>query len=94
MFNRNALCEENIRLRNSKELKCQPGCNMDETLEANILKQLSGIRDSVGKACLQELHSTNGPLIMALSGSKGKSEVCIKQNRIKLLLQYCFRIKY
>lgn len=45
---------------------------MDETLEANILKQLSGIRDSVGKACLQELHSTNGPLIMALSGSKGK----------------------
>lgn len=69
---RNALCEENIRLRNAKELKCQPGCNMDETLEANILKQLSGIRDSVGKACLQELHSTNGPLIMALSGSKGK----------------------
>lgn len=68
---RNALCEENIRLRNSKELKCQPGCNMDETLEANILKQLSGIRDSVGKACLQELHFTNGPLIMALSGSKG-----------------------
>lgn len=44
---------------------------MDETLEANILKQLSGIRDSVGKACLQELHFTNGPLIMALSGSKG-----------------------
>jgi len=47
---------------------------MDETLEANILKQLSGIRDSVGKACLLELHSTNGPLIMALSGSKGKTE--------------------
>lgn len=73
MPTRNAKCEENIRLRNSKELKCQPGCNMDETLEANILKQLSGIRDSVGKACLQELHSTNGPLIMALSGSKGKN---------------------
>jgi DNA-directed RNA polymerase III subunit RPC1 len=71
LSNRNALCEENIRLRNAKELKCQPGCNMDETLEANILKQLSGIRDSVGKACLSELHSTNGPLIMALSGSKG-----------------------
>lgn len=71
VMHRNALCEENIRLRNAKELKCQPGCNMDETLEANILKQLSGIRDSVGKACLQELHSTNGPLIMALSGSKG-----------------------
>lgn len=85
LFNRNALCEENIRLRNAKELKCQPGCNMDETLEANILKQLSGIRDSVGKACLQELHSTNGPLIMALSGSKGKSEVYINQNIIKYI---------
>jgi len=48
---------------------------MDETLEANILKQLSGIRDSVGKACLLELHSTNGPLIMALSGSKGETEL-------------------
>ena len=50
---------------------------MDETLEANILKQLSGIRDSVGKACLLELHSTNGPLIMALSGSKGKIQIYI-----------------
>jgi len=75
--NRNALCEENIRLRNAKELKCQPGCNMDETLEANILKQLSGIRDSVGKACLSELHFTNGPLIMALSGSKGINRLYI-----------------
>ncbi|XP_060879437.1 DNA-directed RNA polymerase III subunit RPC1 [Metopolophium dirhodum] len=73
VINGNALCEENIRLRNSKELKCQPGCNMDETLEANILKQLSGIRDSVGKACLSELHFTNGPLVMALSGSKGSN---------------------
>lgn len=78
---RNALCEENIRLRNAKELKCQPGCNMDETLEANILKQLSGIRDSVGKACLLELHFTNGPLIMALSGSKGRNQLYIYNNK-------------
>lgn len=51
---------------------------MDETLEASILKQLSGIRDSVGKACLQELHFTNGPLIMALSGSKGNNWSCVE----------------
>jgi len=56
---------------------------MDETLEANILKQLSGIRDSVGKACLLELHFTNGPLIMALSGSKGRNRLCIYYIKIE-----------
>jgi len=56
---------------------------MDETLEANILKQLSGIRDSVGKACLLELHFTNGPLVMALSGSKGRNRLCIYYIKIK-----------
>ena len=29
------------------------------------------IRESAGKACKSELHHTNSPLIMALSGSKG-----------------------
>jgi len=56
---------------------------MDETLEANILKQLSGIRDSVGKACLLELHFTNGPLVMALSGSKGRNRLCIYYIKIE-----------
>ena len=53
------------------KLPCQPGCTIDETLEAVILKELSVIRDHAGKACLQELHSSNSPLIMALCGSKG-----------------------
>lgn len=54
------------------KLQCQPGCSAEETLEAIILKELSVIRDHAGKACLKELHHTNSPLIMALSGSKGE----------------------
>lgn len=52
-------------------LVCQPGCTEEETLEAMILKELSVIRDHAGKACLKELHPSNSPLVMALSGSKG-----------------------
>lgn len=40
-------------------------------LQAKILHELSVIRESAGKACKSELHHTNSPLIMALSGSKG-----------------------
>lgn len=54
-----------------EKLQCQPGCSIEETLEAVILKELSVIRDHAGKACLNELHATNSPLVMALSGSKG-----------------------
>ena len=53
------------------KLQAQPGCTIEETLEAAVLKELSGIREHVGKACVSELHSTNSPLIMVLSGSKG-----------------------
>ena len=40
--------------------------------QAVILKELSSIREQAGMACLQELHKTNSPLIMAICGSKGK----------------------
>lgn len=53
------------------KLQCQPGCTAEETLEAIILKELSVIREHAGQACVAELPSTNSPLIMALSGSKG-----------------------
>ena len=52
-------------------LICQPGCNEEQTLENMILKELSGIREKAGKACRQELHPSNSPLVMAVSGSKG-----------------------
>ncbi|EEB15462.1 DNA-directed RNA polymerase III largest subunit, putative [Pediculus humanus corporis] len=64
-------CVEYIKAMEAGKLPCQPGCTIDETLEAVILKELSVIRDHAGKACLQELHSSNSPLIMALCGSKG-----------------------
>lgn len=64
-------CSEYIRNQADGKLQCQPGCTADETLEAIILKELSVIRDKAGKVCLTELHKTNSPLIMALSGSKG-----------------------
>ncbi len=42
-------------------------------IQALILKELSDVRESAGKLCLQELQrSSNSPLIMAISGSKGK----------------------
>lgn len=56
---------------NQGKLQCQPGCTAEETLEAAILKELSVIREHAGLACVAELHPTNSPLIMALSGSKG-----------------------
>ncbi|XP_012276667.1 DNA-directed RNA polymerase III subunit RPC1 [Orussus abietinus] len=64
-------CTEYIRQMEEGRLVCQPGCTEEETLEAMMLKELSVIRDHAGKACLKELHPSNSPLVMALSGSKG-----------------------
>lgn len=54
-------------------MQTQPGCSVEESLEAVILKELSVIREHAGQACVAELPPTNSPLIMALSGSKGES---------------------
>ncbi|ENN81759.1 hypothetical protein YQE_01852, partial [Dendroctonus ponderosae] len=64
-------CDEYITQMEQRKLECQPGCTAEETLEAMMLKELSVIRDHAGQACLAELPSTNSPLVMALSGSKG-----------------------
>ncbi|KAL0220277.1 hypothetical protein RCL1_000131 [Eukaryota sp. TZLM3-RCL] len=55
------------------ELVPQPGCNAEQTLEAQINGLLSQIREDAGKVCLRELHRTNSPLIMAVCGSKGST---------------------
>lgn len=52
-------------------LQCQPGCTIEQTLEAIMLNELSSIRELAAKACFRELHQTNSPLVMAQSGSKG-----------------------
>lgn len=61
-----------IRELQENKLQCQPGCTPEMTLENQILSELSVIRDRAGQACINQLDPTNGPLIMALSGSKGK----------------------
>ncbi len=52
--------------------------NEEESLEAAMLKELSAIRDSAGKVCLQELPASNAPLTMAVCGSKGDHPVRTK----------------
>lgn len=64
-------CDEYIGRMRDGRLQTQAGFSAEETLEAIILKELSVIRDHAGKACLKELHPSNSPLVMALSGSKG-----------------------
>lgn len=64
-------CVKYIDEMKSGQLKTQPGCSVDESLEAVILKELSVIREHAGQACVAELNPRNAPLVMALSGSKG-----------------------
>ncbi|VEN45805.1 unnamed protein product, partial [Callosobruchus maculatus] len=66
-----AQCQAYIKQMTEGKLPTQPGCTVEESLEAVILKELSVIREHAGQACVAELHPTNSPLIMALSGSKG-----------------------
>ena len=49
-------------------MHCQVRCSEEETLDANILHELSTIRGKVGKS---SLHKSNAPLTMAFCGSKG-----------------------
>ncbi|XP_052756487.1 DNA-directed RNA polymerase III subunit RPC1 isoform X2 [Galleria mellonella] len=66
-------CDGYILEMEKGTLQCQPGCTMEETLEAVMLSELSSIRELAAKACFRELHPTNAPLIMAQSGSKGSN---------------------
>ena len=73
----NKECDDLIQDYRSGTLRCQPGCDMDQTLEAQISGKLSKIRDDLGQTCLQELDPKNAPLIMSVCGSKGsKINVC------------------
>ncbi|VDM52864.1 unnamed protein product [Angiostrongylus costaricensis] len=78
-------CHEYINQLKSGQLKAQPGCTDEETLEALILRELSSIRDRAGKTCVRNLSSSvhvceecyllffrhNAALTMAVCGSKG-----------------------
>lgn len=60
-----------ISTYNQGKLECQPGCNMEQTLEAKISGVLSQVREAAGDNCINNLEPHNSPLIMALCGSKG-----------------------
>lgn len=66
-------CDSYISEMKKGTLQCQPGCSIEETLEALIFKELSSIRELAAKACFRELHPTNSALIMAQCGSKGSN---------------------
>ena len=65
------MCDKYIKQLEDGNLPTQAGHSEDETCEALILKELSAIRETAGKAAKSALHKSNAPLIMALSGSKG-----------------------
>ncbi|KAJ3236806.1 hypothetical protein HDU81_010375 [Chytriomyces hyalinus] len=71
-------CSDLITQRAEGKLACAPGMSEDETLEREISRILSGLRDSVGNICLTELNKYNAPLIMTLCGSKG-SKINVSQ---------------
>ncbi|WIA12568.1 hypothetical protein OEZ85_006229 [Tetradesmus obliquus] len=54
-------------------LQLEPGCNLEQTLEANVTGVLNGIREAAGKVCMDTLGHHNSPLIMSQCGSKGSA---------------------
>ncbi|GAA5990879.1 hypothetical protein JCM11641_002868 [Rhodosporidiobolus odoratus] len=60
------------------KLECEPGSNLEQTLESKISGDLSRVRDQVGEICMTELSRNNAPLIMATCGSKG-SKINVSQ---------------
>ncbi|KAF9349052.1 hypothetical protein BGX26_012591 [Mortierella sp. AD094] len=71
-------CDDLIYRSLNGQLENQPGCDVEQTLEALISGELSQVRDKVGDICLTELNKYNSPLIMATCGSKG-SKINVSQ---------------
>ncbi|TRM68642.1 hypothetical protein BD626DRAFT_395166 [Schizophyllum amplum] len=66
-----AECLDKIAAAKKGGLKNKPGCDQEQTLEAEISSILSNVREKAGQICMRELSRQNAPLIMATSGSKG-----------------------
>ncbi|KAJ1562028.1 hypothetical protein HK405_000629 [Cladochytrium tenue] len=71
-------CDDFIRMSLAGELPSQPGSTDEQTLESEISRVLSKVREDVGNTCMTELNKYNAPLIMALCGSKG-SKINVSQ---------------
>mmetsp|Transcript_29477 Transcript_29477/g.44736 ORF Transcript_29477/g.44736 Transcript_29477/m.44736 type:complete len:409 (-) Transcript_29477:1497-2723(-) len=66
-------CDEMIGQYERGELVLKAGCNAEQTLESNLNKELSTMRDKAGKILVDSLPRYNAPLIMALCGAKGSN---------------------
>jgi len=66
-------CDARIAAYKKGTLALQPGCDAEQTLEAEVLGILSTVRETAGAVCLRELPTHNAPLTMALCGSKGST---------------------
>jgi DNA-directed RNA polymerase beta' subunit len=64
-------CQSLIDQFNRGALPSQPGCSVEETLEAKLTGELGSLRQRAGEMCIEALPQYNSPLIMAQCGSKG-----------------------
>lgn len=60
-----------IKKYQNGELKRDPGCDEEGTMENQISGILSKVRQECGDACFAELSRYNAPVTMAMCGSKG-----------------------
>ena len=81
-------CDARIAAYKKGTLALQPGCDAEQTLEAEVLGILSTVRETAGAVCLRELPTHNAPLTMALCGSKGSTinisqmVACVEQQAV------------
>ena len=60
------------------KIPLKPGMNAEQSLEAELNKTLSDVRESIGKDLIESLPRSNSAVIMAICGSKG-SDINLSQ---------------
>jgi len=68
-----AKCKDKILLFDQNKLDPEPGLTPIKTLERFLNKQLSDLREDIGKMAMEQLSNLNTPLVMARSGAKGST---------------------
>lgn len=68
-------CRAKIKAFEMGQINSQAGCDAEQTLENQMIKELSDIRDALGDECVRQLDPHHcAPLIMTLCGSKGSRQ--------------------
>ena len=68
-----AICDERILQYEAGTLELKAGCDSEQSLESELNKHLSSVRDMSGQMCMKNLPWHNSPRIMSVCGSKGSS---------------------